>query len=206
VSVRTIIDGFRYVTGTRVVLGVFLADTTAMIFGSPRALFPAFADDLGGSATAVGLLYAMPYLGALIASLASGWTSHVRRQGRWVNGMIVLWGASIAAFGLVPNVVLALAFLALAGAADTLSAIFRSVIVQQETPDAMRGRVGGIELAQVAATPLVGDFEAGLVASLTSVRTSIVSGGVMCIVAIVVLTALVPALDRYRRPEPATTT
>jgi MFS family permease len=206
VSVRTIIDGFRYVTGTRVVLGVFLADTTAMIFGSPRALFPAFADDLGGSATAVGLLYAMPYLGALIASLASGWTSHVRRQGRWVNGMIVLWGASIAAFGLVPNVVLALAFLALAGAADTLSAIFRSVIVQQETPDAMRGRVGGIELAQVAATPLVGDFEAGLVASLTSVRTSIVSGGVMCIVAIVVLTALVPALDRYRRPEHATTT
>ena len=106
------------------------------------------------------------------------------RQGRWVNGMIVLWGASIAAFGLVPNVVLALGFLALAGAADTLSAIFRSVIVQQETPDAMRGRVGGIELAQVAAAPLLGDFEAGLLASLTSVRTSIVSGGVLCIVGI----------------------
>jgi MFS family permease len=170
-----------------------------------RAVFPAFAADLGGSATAVGLLYAMPYLGAFLASLASGWTSHVRRQGRWVNAMIVLWGVAIAGFGLASNAVLALAFVALAGAADTTSAIFRSVIVQQETPDEMRGRVAGIELAQVAATPLLGDFEAGLVASLTSVRVSIVSGGLACIGAIVVLTALVPALDRYRRPEPTAT-
>lgn len=124
----------------------------------------------------------------------------MRRQGRWVNWMIVLWGLAIAGFGLVPNVVLALACLALAGAADTISAIFRSVIVQQETPDAMRGRVAGIELAQVAAAPMIGDFEAGLLASLTSVKTSIVSGGVACIGAIVVLTAFLPALDRYRRP------
>ncbi len=200
VSVGSIVAGFRYVRTQPVILGVFLADSTAMVFGMPRALFPAYADDLGGAATAVGLLYAMPYAGALLASLMSGWTNHVVRQGRWVNGMIVLWGFAIAGFGLLGNVWLALACLAIAGGADTISAIFRSVIVQRETPDAMRGRVSGMELAQVAAAPMIGDFEAGLVASLTSVKVSIVSGGVACVGVIAALAVVVPALDRYRRP------
>jgi len=174
-----------------------------MIFGMPSALFPAFAEDLGGGAQTVGLLYSAPYAGALVASLLSGWVGHVRRQGVGVCIAAGAWGVAIALFGFADAVWLALALLAFAGAADYVSAVLRSSILLSATPDSLRGRVSGIELAQVASAPALGNLEAGVVASLAGVRSSIVSGGVACVAGTVLVAVALPALWRYdsRRPH-----
>jgi MFS family permease len=202
-SLQSILDGFRYVKRRRVLLGIFLVDTNAMIFGMPRALFPAFAERLGGGAGVLGLFYAAPFAGALAASLTSGWMMTVRRQGLGVCVAAAAWGVAIALVGFAEAVWFALIFLAAAGAADFISAVLRSNILLTVTPDSMRGRLSGIELAQVAGAPEVGNVEAGIVASLTSVRASIVSGGLLTVVGTVAVAAAVPALVRYdaRRPQ-----
>jgi MFS family permease len=202
-SLKAILDGFRYVRRRKVLLGIFVMDTNAMIFGMPRALFPALAEKLGGGAGVLGLFYAAPFAGALLASLTSGWMMSVRRQGLGVSVAAGAWGVAIALFGLAEAVWVALVFLAVAGAADFISAVLRSNILLTVTPDSMRGRLSGIELAQVAGAPELGNFEAGTVASLTSVRTSIVSGGVLCVIGTVVVALAIPALVRYdaRRPQ-----
>jgi MFS family permease len=202
-SLRAILDGFRYVRTKPALLGIFLVDTIAMIFGMPAVLFPAFAEELGGGAGTVGLLYAAPYAGALAASLLSGWIGHVHRQGLGVCVAAGGWGLAIAAFGLADAVWVALLFLAVAGAADYVSAVLRSVILIAATPDSMRGRLSGIELAQVAGAPQLGNFEAGIVASLVSLRFSIVSGGILCVAGTILVALALPALLRYdsRRPH-----
>jgi MFS family permease len=202
-SVRAIVDGFRHVGRRKVLLGIFLVDTNAMIFGMPKALFPALADRLGGGPGAVGLLYAGTSAGAFAASLVSGWMTEVRRQGLWVCVAAAAWGVAIVLVGLAHSVWLAFVLLAAAGAADFVSAVLRSVILLAATPDHLRGRLSGIELAQVASAPELGNVEAGIVASLTSVRASIVSGGVLTVVGTVAVAAAVPALLRYdaRHPE-----
>jgi MFS family permease len=199
-SARSILDGLRYVRANRIVLGAMLIDTVAMVFGMPSALFPALGDDLGGGAQTVGFLFAAPYAGALVASLVSGLATHAHRQGLGVVVAVVGWGLAIGAVGLVHSLALVLLLLALAGAADFVSAVLRSSITLTATPDAMRGRISGIEFAQVAGTPNLGNLEAGLVASLSSVRLSILSGGIACVVGALLLAALVPELVRYRRP------
>ena len=202
-SLRSIVDGFRYVRTKPALLGIFLVDTNAMIFGFPTALFPAFAENLGGGAGTVGLLYAAPSAGAFAASLVSGWIGHVRRQGLGVCVAAAAWGAAIAFFGLADSVWLALAMLAIAGAADFFSAVLRSTILLAATPDELRGRLSGIELAQVAGAPALGNLEAGVVASLTSLRFSIVSGGLITVAGTILIAAALPALLRYdsRRPH-----
>jgi MFS family permease len=202
-SLRSIVDGFRYVGKRRVLLGIFLVDTNAMLFGMPKALFPALAERLGGGPGAVGLLYAGTSAGAFVASLVSGWMTGIRRQGLWVCIAAAVWGAAIVLVGFAGAVWVAFVFLAVAGAADFVSAVLRSVILLAATPDQLRGRLSGIELAQVASAPELGNVEAGIVASLTSVRASIVSGGVLTIVGTVVVAAAIPALVRYdaRRPQ-----
>jgi MFS family permease len=202
-SLKSILDGFRYVRRRKVLLGIFVIDTNAMIFGMPRALFPAFAERLGGGAGVLGLLYAAPFAGALLASLTSGWMAQVRRQGLAVCVAAAAWGAAIAVVGFAEAVWFALVFLAVAGGADFISAVLRSNILLTATPDAMRGRLSGIELAQVAGAPEIGNVEAGIVASLTSVRASIVSGGILSIAGTIAVALAVPALVRYdaRRPE-----
>jgi MFS family permease len=200
-SVRSIVDGFRFVVSKKVLLGMFLADSNAMVFGMPRALFPALAKKFGGGAGIVGVLYAAPYAGALLASLLSGWIGHVRRQGLVVVIAAGLWGAFIIAFGFADSLWLALVFLAGAGAADNISAVMRQTILFSVTPDRMRGRVSGIEFAQVASTPALGNLEAGVVASLSSLRFSIVSGGILCVVGTLVISALFPAFVRYDAKE-----
>src|SRR5918996_4950824 len=121
----------RYVSGRpiKVVLATFLVDSNAMVFGMPSALFPAIGERLGGGAATVGYLYAAPYAGALVCSLLSGWTGHVRRQGLAVLVAAGTWGAAIAVFGLVDSVWAALVLLAIAGGADLISAVFRSTIM-----------------------------------------------------------------------------
>jgi hypothetical protein len=202
-SLQSILDGFRYVRRRKVLLGIFVVDTNAMIFGMPRALFPAFAEKLGGGAGVLGLFYAAPFAGALVASLTSGWMMAVRRQGLGVCIAAAAWGVAIALVGFAETIWFALVFLGVAGAADFISAVLRSNILLTETPDSMRGRVSGIELAQVAGAPELGNFEAGAVAALTSVRTSIVSGGILTVVGTVAVALTIPALVRYdaRRPQ-----
>lgn len=197
-SLRTVAEGFRFARQKKVLLGMFLVDSNAMVFGMPRALFPALAlKRFHGGAGILGLMYAAPYAGALVASLLSGWIGHVRRQGLIVAVAAALWGAAIAAFGFAGSLWLALLLLAAAGAADNVSAVLRGTILWTVTPDSLRGRLSGIEFAQVASTPALGNVEAGLVASLTSLRFSIVSGGLACIAGTVLIALAVPALIRY---------
>jgi Transmembrane secretion effector len=192
-SLRSIAEGFRYVRTQPVVLGFMLVDVNAMVFGMPMALFPAIATHEYGDPTLVGYLYA----GALASSLVSGWIPHVRRQGLAVAIAASAWGLAIAAFGFADTLWLGLVLLAVAGAADNISAVFRSTIMLSATPEHMRGRLTGIEFMQVASAPTLGNVEAGVVASLTSLRFSIVSGGFACIVGTLVVAALFPALLRY---------
>jgi MFS family permease len=202
-SLRTIAEGFRFVRQKKVLLGMFLVDSNAMVFGMPRALFPALAlNRFHGGAGVLGVMYAAPYAGALLASLLSGWVGHVRRQGLIVAVAAALWGAAITAFGFAGELWLALLLLAAAGAADNVSAVLRGTILWTVTPDHLRGRVSGIEFAQVAATPALGNVEAGLVASLTSLRLSIVSGGLACVAGTVLVALVVPAFTRYDARAP----
>jgi MFS family permease len=196
-SVASIVDGFRYVRSQPVILGIFLVDTNAMIFGMPMALFPALGEHFGGGSTTVGFLYAAPYAGAFVASIFSGWVGQVRRQGLGVVIAAAAWGAALVGFGYANVLWLALLLLAVAGAADFVSAVLRSTIVLMATPDEMRGRVTGIEFTQVAAAPTLGNVEAGVLASFTSLRFSIVSGGLACIAGCGLLTLAIPALLRY---------
>ncbi|HEY8235954.1 MAG TPA: MFS transporter [Gaiellaceae bacterium] len=196
-SLRSIVEGFRFVRRQPAILGIFLVDTNAMIFGMPMALFPALGEHFGGGSKTVGFLYAAPYAGALLASIFSGPLAHVRRQGLGVVVAAAAWGAALVGFGFATALWLALALLAVAGAADFVSAVLRSTIVLVATPDALRGRITGIEFTQVAAAPTLGNVEAGVVASLTSLRFSIVSGGLACIAGCGLLALAIPALLRY---------
>ncbi|HEV8250565.1 MAG TPA: MFS transporter [Gaiellaceae bacterium] len=201
-GLRSILEGLRYVRSRRVLLGIFLVDTNAMIFGMPSALFPAFAEHLGGGPRTVGILFAAPYAGAFAASLVSGWIAHVRRQGLGVCLAAAGWGVAIAVFGLTSSLLPAATALAFAGAADFISAVLRDAILLTASPDELRGRLSGIELAQVAGAPALGNLEAGVVASLASVRTSIVSGGILTVAGTVAIALAVPALVRHDALEP----
>ena len=203
-SLQTIAEGFRFVMQKQVLLGMFLVDSNAMVFGMPRALFPALqVHRFHAGVGVLGLLYAAPYAGAFVSSVLSGWMTRVRRQGLVIAVAAALWGAAIAAFGFATSLWIALLLLAAAGAADNVSAVLRGTILWTVTPDELRGRASGIEFAQVAATPAIGNVEAGILASLTSLRFSIVSGGLACVAGTVLIAFAVPAFTRYdaRRRE-----
>jgi MFS family permease len=198
VGIASVIAGFRYLGQQRVVLGCFLIDTIAMVFGMPTSLFPALAlSRFNAGAFVVGLLFAAPGFGALVASLLSGWISHVRRQGVAIVVAASLWGVAIAAFGFATTLPVALALLAAAGAADAFSAVMRGTIMFAMTPDEFQGRVSAAYLAQVTSAPRLGNLEAGAVASLTSLRFSIVSGGIACIAGCLALVLFIPSLISY---------
>jgi MFS family permease len=197
-SLAAIVDGFRFLKGRQALIGIFAIDTNAMVFGMPSALFPAIAlHRLHGDAATVGYLYAAPYAGALACSLVSGWCSHVRRMGLGITLMACLWGGAIAGFGLQTALWPALVLLAVAGGADFFSAVLRSTMLLRATPDHLRGRLLGIEFMQVASAPSLGDLEAGVLASVTSLRFSVVSGGVACIAGCVVTAVALPSFLRY---------
>ena len=204
-SLRSILDGFRFLKGRQPLIGIFAVDTSAMVFGMPTALFPALAlNHLHGDASTVGYLYAAPYAGALAGSLFSGWTSHVRRMGLGVTVAACAWGGAIAAFGFTTSLWPALFYLAVAGGADIFSAVLRSTMLMRATPPQLLGRLQGIEFAQVAGAPSLGDLEAGVLASLTSLRFSVVSGGVLCIAGCVATAFALPQFLKYDAREPQT--
>lgn len=201
-SWSSIVAGFRYVRRQPVILGFFLVDTNAMIFGMPSALFPALAAHRFGDPALVGYLYMAPAVGALLVSLLSGPLRHVRRQGLGVVVTASLWGVAIAAFGFAEQFWLALVLLGFAGLGDQMSAILRSVMLYRITPNELLGRVSGIEFMQVAAAPSVGNLEAGALAAATSLRFSIVSGGIFCVAGCLLIALAFPALVRYDAKAP----
>ncbi len=195
---ESIKEGYTFLRARRVLQANFAIDLNAMIFGMPQALFPAIGETvLGGDATTVGLLYAAPGAGALIAAVTSGWVGSITRQGRAVIIAVIVWGAAIAGFGFARTVPLAVLFLAIAGGADVVSAVFRNTILQLAVPDRLRGRLSSIHIAVVSGGPRLGDFEAGAVASVTSPQFSVVSGGIACIVGAVAIAKKMPVLARY---------
>ncbi|MHB1593609.1 MAG: MFS transporter [Streptosporangiaceae bacterium] len=194
---RSMAEGLRYVRRNGVVGGMLAVDTSAMIFGMPSALFPALAaEHFGGGSATFGLLSAAPGLGALIGAATSGWTGRVRRPGMVVIGAGLIWGVAIAGFGLSDNLAVGLVFLAIAGMADLISEVLRNALLQQYTPDPLRGRVSSVYLVQVNSAPSLGNVEAGLVAQLFSTTVSVVSGGLACVAGALLLGAINPALRR----------
>ncbi len=198
-GLRSIIEGFRFVRGRQAIQGAYLIDINAMVFGMPRALFPALATTVfGGGAATVGFLYAAPGAGALAGALTTGWVSRIQRQGLAVIIAVIVWGLAVTGFGLVPWLPAALVLLAVAGWADVISAVFRNTIIQLAVPDALRGRLSGLQMAVVAGGPRVGDFEAGTVATGFGDTTSVVSGGLACIAGALILARLLPGFRRQR--------
>ncbi|MDX6681342.1 MAG: hypothetical protein QOG94_1381 [Solirubrobacteraceae bacterium] len=195
---RSIADGLTFVRRSPALLGSFAIDLSAMTFGMPRALFPVLAVSVyGAGAAGTGLLFAAVSAGAAVAALTTGWLDGARRLGLITIGAVCVWGLAIAGAGFAGSLWPAAALLAVAGAADSVSAVCRSVINQTVTPDAMRGRMSSVFSLVVTSGPRLGDVEAGVVASLTSVRTSVVSGGLACVAGALLVAAAFPALVAY---------
>jgi MFS family permease len=202
-GVASVLEGLRFLGPRKNLLMTFLVDINAMVFGMPRALFPAIGTNwFHGGAGTVGLLAAAPSTGALLGATVSGWAGRVNRQGLAVLVAVSIWGGSIALFGFVHVLWLGLLFLAIAGAADMVSAIFRNTILQVATPDALRGRLQGVFIVVVTGGPRLGDFEAGSVASGFGTQVSVVSGGLACLVGVAALAAAYPSFARYDGRDP----
>ena len=191
-------EGLRYLRSRQALQGVYLIDINAMVFGMPRALFPAMAGSVfGGGTVTLGFLYAAPGVGALIGAVTTGWVTNLRRQGWAVIVAVSVWGVAIAVFGLVDTLWVGLVLLAVAGWADVISAVLRNTMLQSSIPERFRSRMSSIQMAVVQGGPRVGDMESGAVATLTSVEFSVVSGGLACIVGAAVIGAIMPAFRRY---------
>ncbi|GIF19818.1 MFS family permease [Actinoplanes tereljensis] len=196
-SIGAVITGLRYAKSRPELLGTYLVDINAMFFGMPQALFPFLATQLGGPKI-LGLLYAAPAAGSMIATLTSGWTGKVHRHGLMVLIAAAFWGLGIVGVGLSNTLWLTLFCLAFAGAADMISGIFRSVMWSQTIPDHLRGRLAGIEMLSYTTGPLLGQMRSGLMAKTRlGVGGSIWAGGVLCIVGCAALAAALPTFLRY---------
>jgi predicted MFS family arabinose efflux permease len=191
-------EGLRYLRTRQALQGVYLIDINAMVFGMPRALFPAMTESVfhGGTIT-LGFLYAAPGVGALVGAVTTGWIERVRRQGWAVIIAVTVWGAAIAAFGLVDTLWIALGLLAVAGWADVISAVLRNVMLQTSIPERFRSRMSSIQMAVVQGGPRLGDMESGLVATYTSIEFAVVSGGLACIAGAALIGALMPGFRHH---------
>ncbi len=198
-SLKTIIEGFRYAVSRQDLIGTYLIDINAMLFGMPMALFPALGAIYGGNT--VGLFYAAFPLGALVASLTSGWTSKKARHGLLITIAAGLWGVAIIFFGLMDSLWLSLLFLTAAGFFDMISGIFRGAIWNQTIPNHLRGRLAGIEMISYLTGPMLGNAASGILASYTSVKFSIISGGVLTVIGTIVLALLLPKFIHYHSSE-----
>ncbi len=197
-GLREALEGFRFVARTPILAAMALTDVSAMLFGMPRALFPALAAlRFGGGASTVGMLYAAIAVGGFAASVLSGPLARVRRQGAVVALSAGMWGLATALFTLTTHLPLALALLAIAGACDLVSVVLRQTMQMVLTPDALRGRVGAFGFAAGSVGPRLGDVESGLVAAMFSPVTSAVSGGVACMFCVALLAWRLPAIRRY---------
>ncbi|KIX79519.1 MFS transporter [Streptomyces sp. MBRL 601] len=201
----SVLDGLRFLATRPNIRMTFFTDLCAMVLAHPRALFPAVAVVwYGGDAKTAGLLVAAPAVGALLGSVFSGWLGSVHRHGVAILLAVGGWGLAVAVFGLTRNLWLGLLFLALAGAADAISMVFRSTMLQAATPDAMRGRLQGVFIVVVAGGPRLGDFLAGSVGDLVSPTAAVTGGGLLCVLAVTALGLRWRNFARYdaRDPQP----
>ncbi|HEX9339012.1 MAG TPA: MFS transporter [Pseudonocardiaceae bacterium] len=203
-GVGDVLDGFRYLAARKVLLASFLLDIIAMVAGMPRALFPEMAEhtfgDPPGGGVALGWLFAAIPIGAVVFGLFSGWLSRIRRHGVAVTIAVCLWGLAVAAFGLSHSLVLATVFLALAGAADMVSMVFRNSMAQTASTDEMRGRMQGVYVVVVAGGPRLADIVHGVVGASAGTTVTVAGGGVLVVVFAVIACVLLPAFWRYRAP------
>ncbi len=195
-------EGLRFVRRNEALKGSFVIDLLAMTFGMPRALFPVLAVSVyGAGASGTGLLYASVSVGAVVAVFTTGWLEHARRLGVITIWAVVVWGAAVAAAGLAGSLWLAALLFAVAGAADSVSAVCRSTINQTVTPDHMRGRMSSVFSLVVTSGPRLGDVEAGAVAGIAGPRFSVVSGGLACVAGVALVVLAFPALWHYDAEE-----
>jgi MFS family permease len=210
-ALRGVGEGFAFLRTQPVLLMTFVVDITAMLFGWPRAVIPELAETtFAHSANALGWLSAGVSIGALLLGLFSGWVTRIDRQGAAVLLAICGWGVAVALFGLAGSLIWAVVWLAVAGAADSISSILRTSVLQTAAPDDMRGRMQGVFIVVVAGGPRLGDLRAGGMAEAFSVPTTMVSGGVAIVVAMGLFAVLVPSFRTFRasrvtgvRPDPA---
>lgn len=200
--IQSIKEGLRYAMSRQELIGTYLVDFVAMIFGMPMALFPAIAETFHNKAV-IGWLYAAPSFGMLAAAIFSGWVDKIHRHGVAIAISATIWGVAIIAFGLSGNIFLALFFLAIAGAADAVSGLFRTTIWNQTIPQHLRGRLAGIEMISYMSGPLLGNAEAGLVAAAFGTTFSVVSGGFMCVLAVAVLVTVLSKFWQYSSRDKA---
>jgi hypothetical protein len=202
-GLRSVVEGLRFLRGARNVRMTFVVDLCAMVLAQPRALFPAVAGSFfGGGVRTVGLLQAAPAMGSLAAFAVSGWVSKVRLQGRAVVLAVMAYGAAVAAFGFARALWIGVLFLAMSGAADMISAAYRSTILQTAAPDNLRGRLQGVFTVVVAGGPRMGDFVAGSTAALFTPTIALAAGGLACVVGVMLASAREPGFLRYDRDHP----
>jgi MFS family permease len=195
-SLAGLLEGVRYAFSRQDLLGTYLIDLAAMFFAMPTALIPFWADQLG-TPWALGFLYAAGTVGSVAVTLTSGWTKRYRFHGRAVILAALGWGAAIALAGTFHSLIFVLLFLALAGAADMVSALFRGNIWNQTIPDEFRGRLAGIELLSYSVGPLAGQMRAASMAAVTNLNFSVTFGGVLCIVSVAILASFLPKFRKY---------
>ncbi len=188
-SLAGIMAGVRYALSRRDLLGTYLVDIAAMLLAIPVVLFPALAEDVFRHPELLGLLYTSETVGALLATLTSGWTKRVHHHGRAIVVAAAFYGGFIALAGIAPGIWWCMGAFALAGAADMISAVFRSTVWSQTIPESMRGRLAGIEMLSYSLGPLGGQVRAGFVADAWSVRASITSGGLACVAGVLATAA-----------------
>jgi MFS family permease len=198
-GLRSMTEGLRHLHRQKLLAATYWIDLNAMIFGMPRAVFPALGTRVfGGGATVIGLLYAAPGAGAFAGSLFTGWCGRVRRQGGAIVACVVVWGVTIALVAVIPVLGVGLALLAVAGAADVISAVFRQAVQQRAVPEQLQGRLSGTFFAVVAGDPRLGDAETGVAAAVGGPRFAVWSGGLACVVGAFVLLWRAPELRRDR--------
>ena len=195
-SLAHIAEGLRYAVRRRDLLGTYVVDLIAMIFAFPYALFPFLAAELDAT-WALGLLYSAGAIGGLAVTATSGWVRHVHHHGRAIVIAAGVWGLGIGLVGIAPGLGWVLLLLAVAGAGDMVSGVFRGMMWNQTIPDEMRGRMAGIEMLSYSVGPLLGQVRSSTAASLTSLRWAFGSGGVLCIAGVAVAPLVLPALWRY---------
>ena len=189
-------EGIKYAASRKDLMGTYLVDLAAMFFAMPTALFPFWADQLDAN-WALGLFYAAGTIGSVIVTLTSGWIKNYHHHGRAVFLAAIGWGAAITLAGTTDSLFLIIFFLALAGASDMVSALFRGAIWNQSIPDELRGRLAGIELLSYSVGPLGGQMRAGTFAAVTNLRTSVISGGLLCIGFVSIAAAALPKFRNY---------
>jgi MFS family permease len=198
VGLASVIQGLRYAASRPELIGTYVVDILAMTFAMPMSLFPALAQPWGGP-KAAGYLYAAMSVGSLAITVFSGWTANVRRRGAAVVIAAALWGVAIVGLGYATTLPVAIACLALAGAADMVSGLFRMTIWNETIPSELRGRMAGIEQLSYMTGPLLGNARAGLMAERYGLGRSIVWGGLICVAGVVACVPLLPAFWRYRK-------